>query len=93
MRTHAGMKHMLQVFCIATTEAEAEGVVSRILDMGIRRENIFVAAGFSEMDQIAVPIRELRRHVWIGLGLRLPAGLSVYPAIDSQNPETSPQGI
>src|SRR3989441_3376979 len=57
---------LLQVFCITTTEAE--GVVSRIRETGIRRENIFVAVGFSEMDHIALPIRELRRHVWIGLG-------------------------
>src|SRR5215831_8061019 len=45
---------MLQGFCIPTTEAEAEGVVSRILETGIPRENIFIAAGFSEMDHIAV---------------------------------------
>ena len=72
---------MLQVFCIATTEEEAEGVVSRILETGIRRENIFVAAGFSEMDQIAVPIRELRRHVWIGLGLGAVIGWFVGTAM------------
>jgi len=73
--------HMLQVFCIATTEAEAEGVVSRILETGIRRENIFVVTGFSEMDHIALPIRELRRHVWIGLGLGAVIGWFVGTAM------------
>src|SRR6266705_5585367 len=42
---------MLQVFCIATTEAEAEGVVFKILQTGITCESIFVVTGCSEMDQ------------------------------------------
>ncbi len=72
---------MLQVFCIATTGAEAEAVVSKILETGIRRENIFVAAGLLEMEDIAVPIRELRRHVWIGLGLGAVTGWFVGTAM------------
>ncbi len=72
---------MLQVFCIATTEAEAEGVVFKILQTGITRESIFVVTGCSEMDHVALPIRELRRHVRIGLGIGASVGWFVGTAM------------
>ena len=72
---------MLQVFCVATTEAEAEGVVSKILQTGITRENIFVATGHSDMDYVVLPIRELRRHVWMGLGVGAATGWFVGTAM------------
>src|SRR6266571_4800871 len=80
---------MLKVFCIATTEA-AESVVSRVLQTGITRENISVAAGLSEMDQIALPDRELRRHAWIGLGLGAVIGWFVGTAMIVLDPSEVP---
>src|SRR5438034_8977839 len=82
---------MLQVFCIATTEAEAEGLVSRVLQTGITRENISVAAGLSEMDQIVLPNRELRRHAWIGLGLGAGIGWFVGTAMIVLDPSEVPR--
>jgi len=81
---------MLQVVCIATTEAETEGVVSRVLQTGITRENISVAAGLSERDQIAMPNRELRRHAWIGLGLGAVIGWFVGTAMIALDPSIVP---
>ncbi len=81
---------MLQVFCIATTEAEVEGVVSRVLQTGITRENISVATGLSEMDQIAFPNRELRHQAWIGLGLGGVIGWFVGTAMIVLDPSEVP---
>jgi hypothetical protein len=72
---------MLQVFCIATTEAEAEGVISKILQTGITRENIFVCTGYSEMDHLALPVRELRHHVRIGFAVGAAVGWFVGTAM------------
>src|SRR5438093_5438273 len=72
---------MLQIFCTAITEADAEGLVSGILQTGITRENISIATGHPEMGHVALPNRELRRAVQIGVGVGAAVGWFVGTAM------------